>query len=142
MAKQLERAAERQSAKPTSEPSTTTVAFDAQPRGDHQHYSMACSYQAFSTSHVSNPPYINRWIMDPGSNIHIINSKSWRWTHTRYSTSDELLYAGSQSVSISEWGNVIIPIRTPSGIQDIQLSHVALVEGLLPTSLASHAART
>jgi hypothetical protein len=136
IAKQLQRAAERQSAKPTSEPITTPVAFDAQPHGDHQHHSMACSYQAFSTNHVSNPPYINRWIMDPGSNVHIINSKSWRWTHTRYSTPDESLYAGSQSVSISEWGNVIIPIRTPSGIQDIQLTHVALVEGFFANVLS------
>jgi hypothetical protein len=74
--------------------------------------------------------------MDPGSNVHIINSKSWRWTHTRYSTPNELLYAGSQSVSISEWGNVIILIRTPSGIQDIQLTHVALVKGFFANVLS------
>ncbi|KAI1523059.1 hypothetical protein PtrSN002B_012094, partial [Pyrenophora tritici-repentis] len=116
IAKQLQRAAERQNAKATSEPTTTPIAFDAQAYGDHQPHSMACSFQAFSTNHVSNPPYINRWIMDPGSNVHVINSKSWRWTHTRYSTADEALYAGSQSVSISEWGNVIIPVRTPNGL--------------------------
>jgi hypothetical protein len=97
---------------------------------------MACSYQAFSTNHVPNPPYINQWIMDPGSNVHIINSKSWRWTHTQYSTTDKALYTGSQSVSISKWGNVIIPIRTPSGIQNIQLTHVALVEGFFAIILS------
>ncbi|KAI1507549.1 Pol protein [Pyrenophora tritici-repentis] len=136
IAKQLQRAAERQNAKATSEPTTTPIAFDAQAHGDHQPHSMACSFQAFSTNHVSNPPYINRWIMDPGSNVHVINSKSWRWTHTRYSTADEALYAGSQSVSISEWGNVIIPVRTPNGIQDIQLTHVALVEGFFANILS------
>ncbi|KAI1665787.1 hypothetical protein L13192_10728 [Pyrenophora tritici-repentis] len=121
IAKQLQRAAERQNAKATSEPTTTPIAFDAQAHGDHQPHSMACSFQAFSTNHVSNPPYINRWIMDPGSNVHVINSKSWRWTHTRYSTADEALYAGSQ---------------TPNGIQDIQLTHVALVEGFFANILS------
>jgi hypothetical protein len=46
IAKQLERAAERQSAKPTSEPITTPVAFDAQPYSDYQHYSMQTCYQS------------------------------------------------------------------------------------------------
>ncbi|KAF1942704.1 hypothetical protein EJ02DRAFT_316550, partial [Clathrospora elynae] len=135
IAKQLQRAADKQGhSKPTSEtpqiqPSKAPIAFDAQPHGNHQPHSMACSFQAFlTTSHFTNPPYINRWIMDPGSNIHVINSKAWRWTHTRFGTAEEMLFAGAQSVQISEWGTVVIPIMTPRGMQDIQLTNVALVE--------------
>jgi hypothetical protein len=98
---------------------------------------MACSFQTFTTNHVPDPPYINRWILDPGSNIHVINnSKSWNWTHTRYGTADEMLLAGSQSVQISEWGTVLVPIRTPNGIRNIQLTRVALVKGFFANILS------
>jgi hypothetical protein len=98
---------------------------------------MAYSYQAFPANHVPDPPYINRWIMDPGSNIHVINNaNSWRWTHTRYSTANETLCAGAQSVYISEWGTVLVPIKTPTGIRDIKLTEVALVEGFFANILS------
>jgi hypothetical protein len=98
---------------------------------------MACSYQAFPANHVPDPPYINRWIMDPGSNIHVINNaNSWRWTHTRYSTANETLCAGAQSVYIREWGTVLVPIKTPTGIRDIKLTDVALVEGFFANILS------
>jgi hypothetical protein len=98
---------------------------------------MACSFQALTTNHAINPPYINRWIMDPGSNIHVINnSNSWRWTHIRYGTASETLCAGAQSVQISEWGTVLVPIKTPTGIRDIKLTEVALVEGFFANILS------
>jgi hypothetical protein len=124
----------------TPQPTTTTatpITFDTQPYSNHQFHNMACSYQAFPTNHVSDPPYINRWIMDPGSNIHVINnSNSWRWTHTRYGTANETLCAGAQSVYISEWGTVLVPIKTPTGIRDIKLTDVALVEGFFANILS------
>ena len=121
----------------TSQLTTTPIAFDTQLSSDYQLHSMACSFQAFTTNHVPDPPYINRWILDPGSNIHVINnSNSWRWTHTRYGTSNETLYAGAQSVHISEWGTVLVPIKTPTGIRDIKLTNVALVEGFFANILS------
>ena len=120
----------------TVTPSTAPMAFDTQINGDH-HQSMACSFQAFTSNHVLNPPYINRWIMDPGSNIHITNnSTSWRWTHTRYGKANEVLYAGAQSVQIREWGTVLVPIQTPTGMRDIQLTDVALVDGFFANILS------
>jgi hypothetical protein len=98
---------------------------------------MACSFQAFTTNHVPNPLYINQWIMDPESNIHVINNTEfWNWTHSRHGTADETLLAGSQSVQISEWGTVLVPIRTPSGICKIQLTSIALVKGFFANILS------
>jgi hypothetical protein len=75
--------------------------------------------------------------MDPGSNIHVINNTEfWNWTHSRHGTADETLLAGSQSVQISEWGTVLVPIRTPSGIHKIQLTSVALVKGFFANILS------
>jgi hypothetical protein len=75
--------------------------------------------------------------MDPGSNIHVINNTEfWNWTHSRHGTADETLLAGSQSVQISEWGTVLVPIRTPSGIRKIQLTSVALVKGFFANILS------
>ncbi|KAF2022706.1 hypothetical protein EK21DRAFT_82621, partial [Setomelanomma holmii] len=68
------------------------------------------------------------WIMDPRSNIHIINNSKF--------TANEMLYAGAQLLPISEWGTVIILVRTLSGIQDIQLTSVALVEGFFANILS------
>ena len=103
---------------------------------------MACSLQVFSTNYVPAPPYVNRWIMDPGSNVHVINnSKAWRHTRTRYGTTHETLYAGAQSYLISEWGTVLLPIRTPSSIQDTQLTMVALVEGFFANILSLYCCR-
>ncbi|KAF2022499.1 hypothetical protein EK21DRAFT_105728 [Setomelanomma holmii] len=87
IAKQLQGAVERQSTKATSEPTTTPIAFDAQPHSDQHANSMAYMFQAFSAHHVPDSPYVNRW------------------THTRYGTADETLFAGANSVQISEWGH-------------------------------------
>jgi hypothetical protein len=74
MAESLQRAVARtESRSETVQPATTPTALNA-----HQYRSMACSFQTFTINLVPNPPYINQWIMDPGSNIHVINnSKSW-----------------------------------------------------------------
>jgi hypothetical protein len=75
--------------------------------------------------------------MNPGSNIYIIdNSKLWSWTHTQYSTADETPLVGSQSVQISEWGTVLVTIRTPSSICKIQLTSVALMKGFFANILS------
>jgi hypothetical protein len=37
----------------------TPIAFDTQLNVDHQLYSMACLFQAFTTNYTPNPPYIN-----------------------------------------------------------------------------------
>jgi hypothetical protein len=100
IAERLQRAAETPG---STQPTTSPLLFDAQPNGDQQPHSMACSLQVFSTNHVPAPPYINRWIIDPRSNVHVINnSKAWRWTHTRYGAAYETLFAGAQAVPISE----------------------------------------
>jgi hypothetical protein len=133
IAERFQRAVARtESPSETVQPATTPMVLDAQ-----QYHTMACSFQAFTTNLVPDPPYINRWIMDPGSNIHVINnSESWNWTHTRDSTASETLLAGSQSIQISAWGTVVIPIKTPRGIRDIQLTSVALVKGFFANILS------
>jgi hypothetical protein len=84
IAEQFRKAAEGARTETTSQTTTATpIAFDTQLNVDRQLYSMACLFQAFTTNHVPNPSWFNWWIMDPGSNIYIINnSKLWSWIHT------------------------------------------------------------
>jgi hypothetical protein len=64
IAEQFRKAAEGARTKTQTETASQTttsnpIAFDTQLNVDHQLHSMACSFQAFTTNHVPNPPYIN-----------------------------------------------------------------------------------
>jgi hypothetical protein len=81
----------------------------------------------FSASNENPPAFINRWIMDPGSNIHITNSKQWDFIHTRFASISDVIYAGSQLIPVVEYGTVEIPINSPEGVIKILLTEVAYV---------------
>ncbi|KAG9240198.1 hypothetical protein BJ878DRAFT_390757, partial [Calycina marina] len=71
---------------------------------------------------VQQPPsLLTRWILDPGSNLHVVN--------------DEIL-AGGQRIPIKEWGEVEITINTPRGTSLIKLTWVAYIPSFF-TSLVS-----
>ena len=46
------------------------------------------------------PTIINRWILDPGSNIHVCNLTYFRWTETRKAEPQDILFAGGTTVPI------------------------------------------
>jgi hypothetical protein len=59
--------------------------------------------QTAITSKAENqPPLINRWILDPGSNAHVANSRSFGWKTTAQAQPGECVYAGGQLLQIEE----------------------------------------
>jgi hypothetical protein len=83
----------------------------------------------------SEPPLINRWILDPGSNAHVANSKSFNWTTTAQARRGECVYAGGQLLQIEEWGEVELCVETPSGRQPFKLTYVAYIPGFFTSVL-------
>jgi hypothetical protein len=97
----------------------------------------AASYavlQAASTSH-QQLPLINRWILDPGSNTHVANSKAFGWRTTRIAQPGEALYAGGQLLPIGEWGEVELQVNTPTGRQPFKLTYVAYIPSFFTSVL-------
>ena len=84
-------------------------------------------HATFSASNDNPPAFIDRWIMDPGSNTHVTNSKQWDFVHTRFASNSDVIYAGSQLTPVMEYGTVEIPINSPEGVIKILLTEVAYV---------------
>ncbi|KAI2476014.1 hypothetical protein Ptr902_12653 [Pyrenophora tritici-repentis] len=62
------------------------------------------------------PTIINRWILDPGSNIHVCNSTRFGWTETRKAEQQDFLFAGGSRVPIQAWGKVTFNANLPHGV--------------------------
>ena len=121
--------APQQASASTSPPA---LAFDDGSVPSHNASSSAIwANQATFSAHKNTPPtppaFINRWIMDPGSNIHITNSKQWNFIHTRFASKTDVIYAGSQLIPVQEYGTVEVPIHSPQGVIKILLTEVAYV---------------
>src|SRR4051794_25378221 len=78
---------------------------------------------------------MNRWIMDPGSNIHVCNSKAFGWVESRKAQHGDVLYSGNSAIKVEAWGTVVLNINTPSGLGQIQLTNVALIHGFFANIL-------
>ncbi|KAF1972799.1 hypothetical protein BU23DRAFT_466927, partial [Bimuria novae-zelandiae CBS 107.79] len=78
----------------------------------NSHVSQLTMSSDCASEQTVKPSLINRWILDPGSNTHVTNSRAY-----------ELL--------IHEWGDVILLINTPRGTEQIELTYVAYVPGFL-----------
>jgi hypothetical protein len=91
--------------------------------------------QTFNAATTEVPHLMNRWVLDPGSNAHVCNTRRFGWTFVRKAEPGEVIYAGGQVVQIAEWGTVVLNVRTPSGKAPIKLTHVALVEGFFANVL-------
>jgi hypothetical protein len=76
------------------------------------------------------PDLINRWILDPGSNTHVTNTRAYGWKK-RADGKGEVVKAGNQELLIQEWGDVVLLINTPTGTEQIELTYVAYVPGFL-----------
>ena len=74
----------------------------------------------------------DRWILDPGSNTHVINSEAWSgWIREREASANETIGAGTGRIRITAWGRVAVMANTPRGVEGLVLTHVALVEGFI-----------
>jgi hypothetical protein len=85
---------------------------------------MLAAYSSFSVIQQQQvqqkalPTIINRWILDPGSNIHVCNSTHFGWTETRKAEVHDILLAGGSTVPIQAWGKVTFNVNLPHGISD------------------------
>lgn len=78
---------------------------------------------------------LTRWIVDPGSNTHVINTELWKgWKFERRNTEGRTTSAGTTQTLITAWGSVDIVAKSSEVLYNLRLTHVALVEGFL-TSL-------
>jgi hypothetical protein len=68
------------------------------------------------------PSLLTRWILDPGSNLHVCNHQNSTWRKLAdVNVHDEIL-AGGQQIPIKEWSEVEISINTPCGTSPIELT--------------------
>ncbi|EFQ93347.1 hypothetical protein PTT_09315, partial [Pyrenophora teres f. teres 0-1] len=79
---------------------------------------------------------LDRWIVDPGSNTHVINSESWQgWERTNNNPDRNTINAGIGRTIITAWGTMDLVARTQQGLLLLKLTHVAYVEGFLTSIL-------
>jgi len=86
---------------------------------------------------------LNRWIVDPGSNTHVINTEAWQgWKKTSDNPERRHVNAGNSRVLITAWGTMELVARTPYGSRTLELTHVAYVKGFLTSVLGLARCRT
>lgn len=102
---------------------------DGAPQSQNSSASYAVLQTAITSIPKDHPPLINRWILDPGSNAHVANSRSFGWRTTAQAQQGECVYAGGQLLQIEEWGEVELQVDTPSGRQPFKLTYVAYIPG-------------
>jgi hypothetical protein len=73
------------------------------------------------------PSLLTRWILDPGSNLHMCNHWNSTWQKLADANVHDEILAGGQRIPIIEWGEVEITINTPCGTAPIKLSWVAYI---------------
>lgn len=90
-----------------------------------------------------NNNLLTRWIVDPGSNTHVINSEAWKgWTRERENRERQAINAGSGTVEIMAWGRMELVVNTPRGQATLLLTHVAFCRGFLTSLIGLARCRT
>lgn len=97
---------------------------DTQPQATSAGYAL----KVFNASAHDVPLTLsNQWVMDPGSDAYVANSKAFGWETTSIGGPNDKIIAGGEIRSITEWGSVILAVDTPYGRESIQLRQVAYV---------------
>ncbi|KAF2741614.1 hypothetical protein M011DRAFT_482414 [Sporormia fimetaria CBS 119925] len=74
----------------------------------------------------------NRWILDPGSNTHVINTEAWAgWTKMYEAVATDVIGAGTGRIQVMAWGTMELKAKTPTGVRSLTLTHVAYVPGFI-----------
>jgi hypothetical protein len=80
-------------------------------------------------------PLLHSWTLDPATDIHICNNPAeFYWKAP--AADDNIVLAGGSETPIEAWGEVTIPLYTPTGIKTTTLKRVALIPSFF-TSLVS-----
>ncbi|KAK7177688.1 reverse transcriptase domain protein [Paraphaeosphaeria sporulosa] len=101
----------------------------------HTYALQAVALSAAAKKDLLVPHLMNRWILDPGSNIHVCNTKRFGWKKFRDATNGEIVFAGGQAMQIQEWGEVVLEAKGASGALPVRLTMVAYVEGFFANIL-------
>jgi hypothetical protein len=71
-------------------------------------------------------PLLHSWTLDPATDTHICNdSTEFKWKAP--AADDDIVLAGESETLIEAWGEVTIPLLTPTGIKTTTLKRVALI---------------
>jgi hypothetical protein len=79
---------------------------------------------------------LDRWIVDPGSNVHVCNTTYFNWRKTSDAKSIDVIFAGATGYQVAAWGEVIVSVNRGKQKKDILLTHVAYVPGFLTNLFA------
>jgi hypothetical protein len=65
----------------------------------------------------------NRWVFNPGSNTHVINTENWiGWAREYDAVASDLVGAGIGGVQITAWGSMELMAKTPTSVQSLTLT--------------------
>ncbi|KNG52825.1 reverse transcriptase rna-dependent dna [Stemphylium lycopersici] len=87
--------------------------------------------QSNSASSLQDQSLQNRWVMDPGSNVHICNRIGVNWKQTSLPSSQDTVKAGCNSYRVEAWGEVTLIVRRGSETASITLKKVAYIPGFI-----------
>jgi hypothetical protein len=80
---------------------------------------------AFHMAQITAPSgdtLLDRWIVDPGSNVHICNSTYFNWVKTADAKPTDVIFAGTAAHQVAAWGEVIINVNCSNVRKDILLT--------------------
>ncbi|KAF7450496.1 hypothetical protein A1F99_051120 [Pyrenophora tritici-repentis] len=100
---------------------------DGQPARNKPHVNAVL--QTAAATGLSAPPLLTRWILDPGSNCHVTNTKGADWILTKKGEPLDCVYAGGALTQVEEWGETTIQVKTPTGEGQMKLTWVAYIPG-------------
>jgi hypothetical protein len=85
--------------------------------------------QTTAVADEAQPPLLTRWILDPGSNCHVTNTRGPNWTTIKKGEPTDYVYAGGVLAQIEEWGEIVLNVKTPTGQSQMKLTYVAYIPG-------------
>jgi hypothetical protein len=83
------------------------------------------------TGGKASPADKNRWVMDPGSNVHICNSTGANWKQTTLPTPQDTVQPGCNSHRVEAWGEVTLDVKRGNETASITLKKVAYIPGFI-----------
>jgi hypothetical protein len=84
----------------------------------------------------SGDSLLDRWIVDPGSNVHICNSTYFNWVKRTNAKPANVNFAGTATQQVVACKEVIVKVNQDSVRKDILLTQVAYVSGFLANLFA------
>jgi hypothetical protein len=94
---------------------------------------------AFRMTQIAAPrsdSLLNRWIVDPGSSVHICNLTYFNWVKTTDAKPTNVIFAGTAAHQVVTWGEMIVKVSQGIAREDILLTQVAYATGFLTNLFA------